>query len=56
MIFIGVTNLIKITKYNGFDPEIGKVSGTESNNLNLGLDHDNYPQTKNFTIGLKFEF
>ena len=38
MIFIGATNLFTITKYNGFDPEIGKVSGTESNNLNLGVD------------------
>lgn len=49
-------NLLTFTKYDGFDPEVGKVSGTEGNNLNMGVDHGNYPQARSFTFGLKFGF
>lgn len=49
-------NLLTFTKYDGFDPEVGKVSGTESNNLSMGVDHGNYPQARSFTFGLKFGF
>lgn len=52
-IFLGAYNLFTLTRYNGFDPEVGKVTGTESNNLNMGIDHGNYPQARTFTIGLK---
>lgn len=52
-VFLGAYNLLTFTGYNGFDPEIGKVSGTEGNNLNLGVDHGNYPQARTFTVGLK---
>lgn len=47
-------NLITWTKYDGFDPEVGKVSGTEGNNLSMGVDHGNYPQARSFTFGIKF--
>ncbi|MCE1156908.1 MAG: TonB-dependent receptor, partial [Bacteroidales bacterium] len=46
-------NLLTFTRYNGFDPEVGKVYGTESNNLNIGVDHGNYPQARTFTFGFK---
>lgn len=46
-------NLLTFTAYDGFDPEVGKVVGTESNNLSMGVDHGNYPQARSFTIGLK---
>lgn len=49
-------NLLTFTKYDGFDPEVGKVSGTEGNNLSMGVDHGNYPQARSFTFGLKFGF
>ena len=49
-------NLLTFTKYDGFDPEVGKVDGTEGNNLNMGVDHGNYPQARSFTFGLKFGF
>jgi len=52
--FVGAYNLLTITKYNGFDPEVGRVSGTEDNNLNMGVDHGNYPQSRTFTLGIKF--
>lgn len=49
-------NLLTFTKYDGFDPEIGKVTGTEGNNLSMGVDHGTYPQARSFTFGLKFGF
>lgn len=49
-------NLLTFTKYDGFDPEIGKVNGTEGNNLSMGVDHGTYPQARSFTFGLKFGF
>lgn len=52
-IFLGGYNLLTFTKYNGFDPEVGKVSGTEGNNLSMGVDHGNYPQSRTFTMGFK---
>jgi TonB-linked SusC/RagA family outer membrane protein len=52
-LFVGAYNLLTFTRYNGFDPEIGKLAGTESNNINLGIDHGTYPQSRTVTIGLK---
>ena len=49
-------NLLTFTAYDGFDPEVGKVSGTESNNLSMGVDHGNYPQARSFTFGFKIGF
>lgn len=49
-------NLLTFTKYDGFDPEVGKVDGTEGNNLSMGVDHGNYPQARSFTFGLQFGF
>ncbi|MBQ8046877.1 MAG: TonB-dependent receptor [Prevotella sp.] len=46
-------NLLTFTSYNGFDPEVGKIVGTESNNLSMGVDHGNYPQARSFTFGVK---
>jgi len=46
-------NLLTFTSYNGFDPEVGKVAGSEGNNLNMGVDHGNYPQSRSFTFGIK---
>ncbi|MDR1718874.1 MAG: TonB-dependent receptor [Dysgonamonadaceae bacterium] len=52
-LFVGGYNLLTFTKYNGFDPEVGKLVGTESNNINMGLDHGTYPQSRTITVGLK---
>ncbi len=46
-------NLLTITGYDGFDPEVGKISGTEGNNLSMGVDQGNYPQARSFTFGVK---
>ncbi|MDR1881341.1 MAG: TonB-dependent receptor [Prevotella sp.] len=52
-LFVGAYNLLTFTRYNGFDPEIGKLAGSESNNINMGLDHGTYPQSRTITVGLK---
>ena len=46
-------NLLTITGYDGMDPEVGKVVGTETNNLSMGVDYGNYPQARSFTFGVK---
>ncbi len=64
-IYISGNNLITITKYKGFDPEVNsngnpiKVNpdGTQSNdnesrNIALGLDSGAYPQSKMILVGL----
>jgi TonB-linked SusC/RagA family outer membrane protein len=51
--FVGAYNLLTFTRYNGFDPEVGKLIGTESNNVNMGIDHGTYPQSRTITVGLK---
>lgn len=51
--YITATNLLTLTKYTGFDPEVnqwgnsGKVQG---------IDWGTYPQTRSFIMGLNVEF
>jgi TonB-linked SusC/RagA family outer membrane protein len=47
-------NLITITKYTGFDPEIG-ASGDFSNNI-YGVDAGAYPQARAVLFGVNFNF
>ena len=39
------SNLFTITKYSGYDPEVGG-----------GVDYGNYPQSRTFTFGLNANF
>jgi hypothetical protein len=43
--YFTATNLFTITKYSGFDPEVGS-----------GVDYGNYPQSRTFTFGLNANF
>jgi len=64
-LYVSGNNLITITKYKGFDPEVNSngnpirvnADGTQSNdnesrNISLGLDNGAYPQSKMFLVGL----
>ena len=51
-IYGGAQNLLTFTRYSGLDPEIGKKVGTESQNLALGVDMGNYPQSRIFFFGI----
>lgn len=47
-VYVSAQNLITITKYTGYDPE---VSYSDSN-TNVGLDYGSYPNVKSLTIGV----
>ena len=52
-IYVGATNLLTLTKYTGFDPEIG--TGYYGS-LDLGVDRAFYPQPRTFIAGLNLTF
>ncbi len=51
--FVSATNLITLTKYTGYDPE---VSSYNANDAQIGVDFSNYPQSKIFNFGLNVSF
>jgi TonB-linked SusC/RagA family outer membrane protein len=50
--YVTGTNLLTITKYKGYYPEINAF-GTSSQAI--GIDYGTYPQTKTYTIGINIE-
>lgn len=52
-LFVTGTNLFTITKYRGFDPEVGTAG---SNILRQGIDYGAYPSQQSYTIGLSCNF
>ena len=53
-IFISGQNLITITKYPWWDPEVNSSGGDTS--VNQGIDLYTYPTTKGFTFGARLTF
>ena len=53
-VYVTAQNLLTLTKYSGFDPEIG-TTGDFSGNI-FGVDSGAYPQAKIFMLGLNFNF
>lgn len=54
-IYISGQNLITITKYKGFDPEVntyGNDTSSDQRNIALGVDYGAYPQAKVWLVGL----
>jgi hypothetical protein len=52
-IYVSAQNLLTLTDYSGFDPE---VSSDGQSNFNRGDDYDSYPRSRVFTIGLNLNF
>ncbi len=52
-VYISANNLFTLTKYTGFDPEVGNLDGS---NLNAGIDTDVYPQASSIHIGASITF
>ena len=50
---VSATNLLTITSYDGYDPEIG--ASTASANV-MGLDNGRYPSPTSFTFGVSASF
>ena len=51
--YVTGTNLLTITDYTGYDPEI---SSFNSNDASLGIDFGSYPTSKTFTVGVDLTF
>ena len=49
-------NLITITDYSGYDPEVNSYSNSAGNYTSLNVDYNPYPNIKTYTIGLKMGF
>jgi TonB-linked SusC/RagA family outer membrane protein len=50
--YVAINNLLTVTKYRGFDPEIGSVGGA----LAAGVDYGFYPQARTVMGGFNFKF
>ena len=50
--YIAVNNLLTVTEYRGFDPEIGSIGGP----LASGVDYGFYPQARTIMGGFNFKF
>jgi TonB-dependent starch-binding outer membrane protein SusC len=56
-VFISAQNILTLTKYEGYDPEVNYNSGGSTNsNRNLGLDYGSYPNAKSYTAGINIGF
>ena len=58
-LFGSISNLFTITKYTGYDPEVGGHLGSSANgqnNGNYGVDYGIYPQARTFIFGLNVDF
>ncbi len=53
-IYISGQNLLTITKYSGWDPEVNSRGG--KNSILQGMDYYTYPTSKSVTVGVKIGF
>lgn len=56
--YASAQNLFTITKYKGYDPEIGSYTqrNSEAGATPVGVDLGRYPQTRTYTVGLQLGF
>lgn len=57
-IYVSGQNLITLTGYSGWDPEIGEVRDNNGNSgvQSRGIDTGAYPITRSFTLGVNLQF
>jgi TonB-linked SusC/RagA family outer membrane protein len=53
-LYVSGQNLLTLTKYNGWDPEVNSMGGASS--TILGVDNKVYPMSKTMTIGIRARF
>jgi TonB-dependent starch-binding outer membrane protein SusC len=54
LLYVTGQNLVTVTHYNGFDPEVNSYgNNSNSNNLSLNTDYGSYPSSRTFIVGLK---
>ncbi|WP_281235424.1 SusC/RagA family TonB-linked outer membrane protein [Flavobacterium gelatinilyticum] len=54
-LYVTGENLFTITKYSGFDPEIGGPTAANMDNVQ-GVDRGYYPQAKSYMLGVNLQF
>ena len=54
MVYVSGQNLLTLTRYSWWDPEINSYGG--ANSINQGIDHYSYPTAKTVTVGLRAGF
>ena len=53
-VYISGQNLLTLTKYSWWDPEVNSKGG--SNSVNQGIDHQTYPTAKTVNVGIRASF
>ncbi len=54
LFYVTGENLITLTHYSGFDPEVNSYgNNTNANNLSLNTDYGSYPSARSFLVGVK---
>ncbi|HXB92377.1 MAG TPA: TonB-dependent receptor [Puia sp.] len=54
LLYITGQNLITVTHYSGFDPEVNSYgNNSNANNLSLNTDYGSYPSARSFLLGIK---
>jgi TonB-linked SusC/RagA family outer membrane protein len=56
LIYATGQNLITITDYSGYDPEVNSYPNSNGNYTSLNTDYNPYPNVKTYLIGLKLGF
>jgi TonB-dependent starch-binding outer membrane protein SusC len=54
-IYANIQNLYTLTKYTGFDPEVGASTASQSGTV-YGLDNGRYPSPQVYSLGLNLSF
>jgi TonB-linked SusC/RagA family outer membrane protein len=52
-VYVSAQNLVTLTDYSGFDPEVSTRGG--SNSISIGIDQTGYPTAKTYTIGANLD-
>ncbi|MEO5563418.1 MAG: TonB-dependent receptor [Chitinophagaceae bacterium] len=55
-VYISSQNLFTVTKYKGWDPEIGAVNTKANRTLTTGIDYGQYPSARSFQFGIQAGF
>jgi hypothetical protein len=60
-VYVAAQNLLTITKYTGYDPELSTLSGLDPNThppyvFTRGIDQGTLPQPRTFLAGLQLGF
>lgn len=53
-VYVSAQNLLTVTRYSGFDPEVNTRGG--ANSVSIGIDQTGYPNAKTYTVGAHVGF